>query len=115
MTRHNIVLIGSQIKMAVNFGYQGTALTIDDLDEITFTFYSPLSPSGGQTFAKRDLIRRVTTVNNMTVVEWFAIVDTSVVGQGQLKLRVDALIPDTDSPSFYRREMEECETNLFIV
>lgn len=115
MTRHNIVLIGSQIKMAVNFGYQGTALTIDDLNEITFTFYSPLSRSGGQTFAKSDLIRRETTVNNMTVVEWFAIVDTSVVGQGQLKLKVDALIPDTDSPTFYRREMEECETNLFIV
>ena len=109
------VPIGSQIKMAINFAYKGTALTLDDIDDIVFTYYSPLSKSGGVVLTKLDLIRRETTVGQNTTVEWAAIVDTSLVGQGLMKLKVDAMIPDGEASRYRRREIEICETNVTII
>ena len=111
-TKEEKVHIGSVIKMSVNFGYQGSELTLDDLDTVTLTYFSPISKSLGVSFTKDDLIRRDTGSG----VEWFAIVDTSLVGKGQMKLRVDAMIPDADVPEVAeRREVEETETNVTII
>ncbi|MBO4718971.1 MAG: hypothetical protein J5658_03755 [Prevotella sp.] len=110
------VLLGSQIKMAVNFAYQGTSTTLDDLDYAKLTYFSPISKTEGVVLMKSDLIRRETTVGQKTTVEWFAIVDTSLVGKGQMKLRVEAEIPDDDVPETgVRTEIDECLTNVVIV
>ena len=110
------VKIGSKIKMAINFGYRGTATTIDDLSSISFTYYSPISKMAGITFTKDDLIRRETTVGQNSTVEWFAIVDTSLVGKGRMMIRAEAMIPDADVPiEGERLEIEVAETNVVIV
>lgn len=110
------VQIGSKIKMAVNFGYQGTSITLDDLDDVTLTYYSPISKLTGVVLTKADLIRRETTVGQTSTVEWFAIVDTSLVGKGQMKLRAEAMIPDGDIMILaQRKEIEVCDTNVVIV
>lgn len=110
------VPIGSWIKMAINFGYRGTELTLDDITSVTFTYFSPVSKLGGVSFTKDELIRRETTVNGSSTVEWFAIVDTSLIGQGLMKLRVEAMIPDGDVPiEGERLEIEICDTNVVIV
>lgn len=110
------VLIGSKIKMAVNFGYQGTSTTLDDLDYAKLTYFSPISKLAGVVLMKEDLIRRETTVGQSSTVEWFAIVDTALVGKGQMKLRIEAEIPDGDVPvTGTRLEIAETVTNVVIV
>lgn len=110
------VPVGSVIKMAVNFGYQGTGITLDDLNYVKLTYFSPVSKLEGVVLSKGDLIRRETTVGQKTSVEWFAIVDTSLVGIGQMRLRIEAEIPDGDVPvTGVRKEIDVVDTNVVIV
>ena len=105
-------LVGTKLKMVVNFCYPtDPAITLD-----TINFYVEFFCSLNKKLVlqKDDLIRHEETVGEITTVTWYAMVDTTVVGSGRLKMRLMAYIPDDDSSEGVRKEYAEVETGVII-
>lgn len=94
--------------MAINFSYPADPTL--RLDDVLFSVDYYCHPSKKQHFDKEDLIR--TTEGSS--VQYYAPVDTAMVGIGKLKMVMTVDIPDTDFPQNKRREIVACESNVVI-
>lgn len=106
----NRTLVGTVIKMAVNFRFPADeSITLDSIDTWQTEWYC-----NGKKLVidKRDHIR--SEEGDTAQVMWYALVDTNVVGVGHLRMRLRAEIPDDDTPSGFRVEYAECITNVFV-
>lgn len=105
-------LVGTELKMVVNFQYPSDSDTT--LDTIDFYVEYFCKPQQKLMLQKADLIREEEEIEGLTVVTWYAMVDTSVVGPGQLKMRLMAYIPDAAASDGIREEYAEIDTNVII-
>lgn len=97
------LLKGTVLKMAVNFSYHGdTELSLEDIDFFTEWYCS----------SKRLKIEKEEHIFEDGAC--YALVDTAKIGTGQLKMRVWAEIPDTDSEEGARVEYAEYITDVII-
>ncbi len=79
-------------------------LTMDDFDfECDFFVY----PNKKFTLKKSEMVRK-------NEDNYMAVVDTSVVGEGEIKVRATALLPDDDCPDGFRKELAECSTGITV-
>lgn len=98
--------------MAVNFTYPSdTTITLDDID-FYVEFYC--TPNKVQKIPKSALIREVTEADGVETIQYYALVNTSVIGVGIVKMRMWAWIPDIDAPNETRPEYAEITTNVVI-
>lgn len=105
-------LVGTELKMVVNFRYPSDpTITLDTIDFYVEFFCKPRQKLVLQ---KEDLIREEEEIDGLTVVTWYAMVDTNVVGPGQLNMRLMAYIPDDDASDGVREEYAEIDTNVII-
>lgn len=99
----NTSIVGTVVKINVHVE-RICCLTMDDYDFVC-EFY--VYPNKKVTVAKKDMIRK-------NEDNYVAIVDTSVVGAGTIRVRVTAMIPDGDCPNGIRKEVGTCSTGIII-
>lgn len=105
-------LAGTLLKMKIDFRYPSDpTLTLDD---ISFSADFFCRSSRAQHFLKSDLIREVETTGNLTTVNWYALVDTSLIGPGVINFRLTAEIPDDIVGDGVRTEIAQVKTNVII-
>ena len=105
-------LVGTELKMVVNFLYPSDSdITLDTIDFYVEFFCKPRQRLVLQ---KEDLVREEEEIEGLTVVTWYAMVDTNIVGPGQLKMRLMAYIPDAAASEEIREEYAEIDTNVII-
>lgn len=101
---NNNPFIGTELKLNVNIEPMGE-LTMDSYD---FEVEVYCSPKKTIVTPKSNMIR--TDENNYIVL-----VDTAIVGAGDLKIKVTAYIPDADFPDMLRTEVVAIDTGINIV
>lgn len=99
------ILKGTVVKMLLNWSYEGQSLTLDDVDFHVeyFTNANARMRVGKQFLTKDDIDGN-----------WYLYVDTNAIGNGTLKVRVYASIPDADAPNGIRQDNVECTTNVTV-
>ena len=102
--RRNEVFLGTEIKLSIEIEPLGH-ITLDDYD---FTVDVYCSTKKVQTFEKEDAIR-VNTWN------YIVLVDTAILGAGDVKCKVTAHIPDSDFPDQLRTEVACVDTGITVV
>ena len=101
--------------MHIGFMYQGGKVTIDQLEDFEAEFFCERGRS--QIFKKttdigRGLYFETTTIDGVTRYDYYAKVDTNVVGPGYLKMKFTAYIRDGEQ---IRKEVAGCTSNVRIV
>lgn len=103
MKNNSACMLGSVVKINVHIERM-CCLTMDDYDfECDFYVY----PNRKITVPKRDLLRKGED-------DYIAVVDTSATGEGELMMKVTAMIPDDDCPGGMRKAMAGCPTGIKI-
>lgn len=102
-------LKGTVLKMAVGFKYPAdNDITLDSIEH----WYTEWYCKGKKLrIEKEDHIR---VEDSAGLVEWFALVDTTITGEGALKMRLWADIPDSDADEGVRPEYAEVVTDVII-
>lgn len=100
----NAVFIGTELKLNIH---------IDNIEDITMDDYDfevelYCSPKKSITVAKSSAIR-------IDESNYVVLVDTNIIGAGELKCKVSAQIPDGDLPDNLRTEIVGVETGINIV
>lgn len=98
------IFVGTELKLNINI-QPINDLTMDDYD---FKLEIYCSPSRVVTIEKKDTIK--VDRNNFV-----AVVDTNIIKQGTLKVRIIAYIPDTDCEDKYRTEVIRLYTNINLI
>lgn len=99
------IVKGTVVKMAVLFDYPSDPrITLDTIED----WHTDWFCSGKHFKVRKD--EHLQDENG----DWFALVNTGVTGDGILKMRLWANIPDKDSPTGYRPEGAEIETDVVI-
>lgn len=111
--------IGSELKMLIGFEYLGENITLNDID-FDVEFYTR-----GNEFMSQKFIKRASDHGELIVetgqagTEWFAPVDTSLLGTGDLMMKLTAYIPALAGQTFggdnTRKEVGVCQTDVTIV
>lgn len=108
ITTSQKTLKGTVLKMAVRFSYPADqTITLDTIESWHTEWYCK---GKKQTIDKGDHIR----VEVQGGVEWYALVDTAITGEGTLKMRLWADIPDSDTEEGVRPEYAEVVTDVIV-
>lgn len=103
--KQNKTYVGTELKMHIGFSYPAdTSVTLDSMHDFIAEFYC--EEDTVQTFHKSDLIYETG--------EYYAPVDTTITGPGELKMKFTAYIPDSKFDDGYRTEIGKCVTNVVI-
>lgn len=106
MAKTNKTYVGTELKMHIGFSYPAdNTITLDTLDNVIVEFFC--NKNQVQTFTKEQLIREPDG-------QYYAPVDTTRTGSGQLKMKMTVEIPDNAFPDGYRTEIGICTTNVII-
>lgn len=102
ITRNNVFL-GTEIKLNIEIEPIGHT-TMDDYDFVVEVYCSTKKV---QSFTKQDTIR-------INAWNYMVLVDTEVLGAGDMKCKITAYIPDSDFPDLVRTEVACVDTNITI-
>lgn len=103
-TIRNKVFLGTEVKLNIEIEPIGD-ITMDDYDFIIEIYCSTKKI---QTFHKSEAIR----VNNWN---YMVLVDTEVIGAGDMKCKVTAYVPDDDFSDQLRTEVAFVDTGITVV
>ena len=90
--KQNKTYVGTELKMHIGFSYPGVNMTLDDLNDFNVDFYC--EEGMVQHFEKDDLIQEEPVTTGRVEHEYYAPVDTTKVGPGELKMKLTAYIND---------------------
>lgn len=100
------VINGTTLKILLNWSYPASpSLTLDDVD-----FTVECRSKNKVTFNKSDLYRESSSQG----VNFYVYLDSSLVGNGNLWIRVRAEVPDSNAPQHRKIEISEADTNVII-
>lgn len=100
----NKVFIGSEIKLNISIQPLGD-LTMDDYDFEVETFCSP----------RKVVLTKKSDAIKVDENNYVVLVDTDIVGAGDLKCKITAYIPDADFDDGLRTEVAALETGVHII
>ena len=98
------VFLGTELKLNVNIEPIGT-VTMDSYDFEIEAYCSP----------KRTIIVQKNEAIRIDESNYVILVDTNVVGAGDLKCKVTAQVPDADFSDMIRTEVVAMETGIKII
>ena len=110
---------GSELKMLIGFEYIGENLTLDTID-FDVEYYCRGDEFMSQKFIKRGADKGgLFTESGQGGNEWYAPVDTTQLGTGDLMMKLTAYIPAQAGQIFgndnKRTEIAICQTDVIIV
>lgn len=100
---NGISITGTIVKINVHFDRIGN-LSMDNYD-FSCDFY--IYPNKSITIHKNKMIR-------LDEDNYIAVVDTAIIGAGEIIMRATAMIPDGDCPNGIRKEVAGCSTGIVI-
>ena len=98
------VFLGTELKLNVNIEPIGT-VTMDDYNFEVEVYCSP----------KKTIIVQKSEAIRLDESNYIILVDTNVVGAGDLKCKVTAQVPDGDFSDMYRTEVVAMDTGIKII
>lgn len=98
------VFLGTELKLNVNIEPIGT-VTMDDYNFEVEVYCSP----------KKTIIVQKSEAIRLDESNYIILVDTNVVGAGDLKCKVTAQVPDGDFSDMYRTEVVAIDTGIKII
>lgn len=109
--------IGQVLKIQFFWNYPSDpSVKLEDTSKVR-TFSTKWTSEKSITLDKDDpsIVHKERIENGETVTDWFAYIDTTLLGPGNLRLEVLADIVDTDSPyDLSRPELCDCDTLITL-
>lgn len=119
-TTKNKTWVGTELKMLIGFRYPSNLnLTLDDID-FDVEFYCQEGMSHKFSKEGSNIGKLIKELNTSTGhYDWYAPVETTKTGAGQLMMKLTAYLPTGDPNAIYgddtkRTEVAVCATNVII-
>ena len=111
MAKQEQIVAGTEIKLKVNIEPIGD-LTMDDYNFIVEAYCNPRK---SVTITKEDIEANNGSGGRLDDGSYYVCIDTSILGTGNLKVKVVAYLPDGAFKDALRTEVTVIKTNMVII